>query len=752
MARLAPDSTKTRVIFASKAEEQVYNECRKLPDGWRVYYSCTLSAVEDDQGLKDNEIDFLCYHPRGGIVVVEVKGGRIRRDADAEQYYSVNRHGEEFAIKDPFKQALVWKSRFVRYLKSKGIRVPVTHAVCLPSVGERDFPETTESNHAILIGRDRLRNLEETLKGVIQAAHPARFLQFADVGGELDKVLVGPSFTTKLYLRDYLDSHEHRVKDVEAIHETLITPIASSRRLGIEGEAGTGKTMLAILLAKHLRDTGSRVLILSSNALLNLWLKEEAGSAIDALTYTDVASSYGVNLLIPPKDFDGSKDDWVQYEAPERLRQATAKSTKKYDAIICDEAQDVQPFWWDSFESLLDDSTGEDRLYVFFDSSQGVFGSGGDDGGAFIAEDVLPIPAPYFPLVHNYRTTREIAAVARAFRTGRSVLQSHSGRLGYVPELIVYRDQNHAKELLTKLTKKLTHLEGLSAEEITLLSARNPAAKESVLYKTDELGGFQVHRLSAAKRNNKKKVKTTEPGIEVGDGKDSDWSTAKAPNGSLAVSTIAGFKGMETPVGILINLSEYNLPVENAIMSSLIYVACSRAKHMLYIFVKEGDPKVEAFEKALSSMQLTGTMVLEGSAADFEFVGTVTHYNPDRVGWLEVKDPGFQQGQVMFFPSDVKKAELTGLTIGSRIKFRPRVEGRITIACDLGEVTVSASEPSNPKTPALAVPIVPKPKANHLVREASDDEPISATVIKRATKIEAVKPAEKIGKTGSKAS
>ena len=734
MARLAPDSTKTRVIFASKAEEQVYSECRKLSEGWRVYYSCTLSANEDDQGLKDNEIDFLCYHPRGGIVVIEVKGGRIRRDADAEQYYSVNRHGEEFKIKDPFKQALVWKSRFVRYLRTKGIKVPVTHAVCLPSVVEQDFPETTESNHSILIGRDRLKNLELSLKTIVEAAHPPRFLNFEDVGSELDKLLVGPSFTTKLYLRDYLDSHEHRVKDVETIHETLITPIASSRRLGIEGEAGTGKTMLAILLAKHLRDTGSRVLILSSNALLNLWLREEAGSAIDALTYTDVASSYGVNLLIPPKDFEGDKDDWVQYEAPERLRQATAKSSKKYDAIICDEAQDVQPFWWDSFESLLDDSTGEDRLYVFFDSSQGVFGSGGSDGGAFIAEDVLPIPAPYFPLVHNYRTTREIAAVARAFRTGRSVLQSHSGRLGYVPELIVYRDPDHARELLTRLTRKLTQLEGLAADEITLLSARNPAAKESVLYKTETLGGLDVHRLSPVKKDNTrnsnaKKGENDKKADQDGSGKDSNWSAAKAPSGSLAVSTIAGFKGMETPVGILINISEYNLPVENAIMSSLIYVACSRAKHMLYIFVKEGDPKVEAFQKALSSVQLTGTMVLEGSAADFEFVGTVTHYNPDRVGWLEVKDPGFQQGQVMFFPSDVEKANLSGLVIGSRIKFRPRVEGRITIACDLGSA-VAVADPLPSKK--LTLPTVNEPQVAGSNKKVTPEEPVSATVISRA--------------------
>jgi hypothetical protein len=677
MAKLFPDIDKTRVIFASAAEEQFYNQCRTtLAGDWRVYHSCTLSTVEKNDGLKDNEIDFVCYHPRYGVVVIEVKGGRIKRDAETARFFSVNRHGESFEIKDPFNQVLVWKSRFLRFLKANQIKVPVSHGVCFPSVAESEFPDLANMANEIIIGRERIKDLGSTLKTIVQKSQPEKYLQFSDVAADLDKMLVGTTFTSKLYLRDYLDSHEDRMKDIESIHETLITPIASSSRLGIEGEAGTGKTMLALLLAKRFRDEGKDILILASNGLLNLLLKDEVGQGIVMKTYAEIAGDFGVNLLIPPKEYQGEKEDWIQYVAPETLKNAIAKSPKRFDVVICDEAQDVQPFWWEAIEGLLksppeksndetDDQAQEvgPHFYLFFDRSQGVFGAGHETH--FTPEDVLPVKSPYFPLVHNYRTTREIAAFSRAFRTGENVLHSHCGRIGYVPEIILYDDAEDGRRLLGRLFQKLLKEEGLAPEEITMLSGRNPSARDSILYKTDEIIRYPIHRLAYKKT-------------------DTHWRQARPPSGTLSVTTISGFKGMETPVGILMNISEYNLPADNPIMASLIYVAATRAKHMLYIFLKRDDKaKTKAFVEALSHVKAAGSMVIEGSQSDFEFCGTVTHYNPQRVGWLTVEDPAFELNSIMFFPHDVQKSVLKNIKVGSKIKFRPRVEGQTTIACDL---------------------------------------------------------------------
>ena len=108
MARLFPDTEKSRVVFGSSAEERFYNECRtSLPDAWRVYYSLTLSNLERGEGLVDNEADFVLYHPSYGVLVIEVKGGRIGFDPTAGHFYTLNRHDERFTIKNPFLQLVI---------------------------------------------------------------------------------------------------------------------------------------------------------------------------------------------------------------------------------------------------------------------------------------------------------------------------------------------------------------------------------------------------------------------------------------------------------------------------------------------------------------------------------------------------------------------------------------------------------------------------------------------------------------------
>ena len=281
----------------------------------------------------------------------------------------------------------------------------------------------------------------------------------------------------------------------------------------------------------------------------------------------------------------------------------------------------------------------------------------------FVPEEVLPIAQPYFPLVYNYRTTREIATFSRNFRTGSKVMQSHCGRLGYMPEIIVYDDAQDCRGKLGRLFRKLFREEEVSTEDVTILSARSPKTAESVLKPTDIIARYKMRLLSA---------------------KSAQSSTAGAASANrVDMSTISGFKGLETPIAILLNVSEYRLPIDNPIMSSLIYVACTRAKHMLYVMVQKDDPKRAVFEAALKYIKNTGGMVLEGSDANFEFAGIVSHYNPDRLGWLTVDDPAFEKSTIMFFPHDVKAAGLDELKTGDKLRFRPRVEGYSSIATDL---------------------------------------------------------------------
>jgi hypothetical protein len=447
--------------------------------------------------------------------------------------------------------------------------------------------------------------------------------------------------------------------------------------------------------------------MLSSNRLLNEYLKSEAGSEVEVKTYVELGESFGVHLLNPASDFEGKHEDWSQYEAPDRLIKAITASELRYDVLLCDEAQDVQPFWWEGIEKVL--AAEDSRFLIFFDRSQGIFGTGGSEHG-FIPEEVLPIAQPYFPLVYNYRTTREIATFSRNFRTGSKVMQSHCGRLGYIPEIIVYDDAQDCRGKLGRLFRKLFREEEVSTDDVTILSARNPKTPESVLKPTDVIARYKMRLLSANRGQ-------------------SSGSDATRTN-TVEMATISGFKGLETPIAILLNVSEYRLPIENPIMSSLIYVACTRAKHMLYIMVQKDDPKRAIFEAALKTIKNTGGMVLEGSDANFEFAGTVSHYNPDRLGWLTVNDPAFEKSTIMFFPHDVKAAGLDGLKTGDNLRFRPRIEGHSTIATDLKPLTLEQNLETVTTSPDV-------------VKHGSDED--KASIVAEASKIEIIPEAESPG-------
>ncbi|MFK7871774.1 MAG: NERD domain-containing protein [Oligoflexales bacterium] len=658
-----PDSKKIRVVFASRAEELLYEECvSQLKGDWRVYYSCNLSDVDQQRGLQDNEIDFVLYHPKWGLFVVEVKGGRVRYDKDARSYFSVDRYDRSHRIKNPFKQALVWKSRFYRYLKKRSVHVPMVHVVCLPSVDAQNFPEMSGVEKKLLVGRAEMNDLERNFIQIAEASHQSHYLDFKDVGTKLDTILVGSNFSTKLHIRDYIDHHELKVKDYETIYETLMTPIASREQLAVEGEAGTGKTLIAILLATHFRDQDQKVLLLSSNPVLNSFLKDQVGVGIEVETYVDFAKKFGVNLLKSPSGYEGSKTDWSQIDAPVLFRDYVDKleENERFDVLICDEAQDVQPFWWDPIRALVKENG---RFYLFFDRSQGVFGSGGSDK-KFDPDEALPIPGPFFPLVHSYRTTKEIASFARPFRTGGDVLHSHCGRMGYVPEVIEYSDENDFQVQMTRLVRKLVFQEFLQPDEVTLLSAREPDHEASMMKNIHEIARLKIHRMK----------------VKEGD----EWKKINAGKNQIALSTISKFKGLETKVGIIVNISEYNLPLSNPIMSSLFYVACTRAKHMLYVFVKKDTDKSFYLKKSLDNIDHSGTMVVRGGERDFRLTGVVRYYNSDRVGWLRISENNVDKKMIMFFPEDVKIAGLSNLIEkGTKLDFRLQAESHEVCAVDL---------------------------------------------------------------------
>lgn len=76
------------------AEVQVYEAlCESLPNDFHVFYSfCWVSKLRDGRAL-DGEADFVVAHADKGILVMEVKGGKVAYGGSSGRWTSADRNG-----------------------------------------------------------------------------------------------------------------------------------------------------------------------------------------------------------------------------------------------------------------------------------------------------------------------------------------------------------------------------------------------------------------------------------------------------------------------------------------------------------------------------------------------------------------------------------------------------------------------------------------------------------------------------------
>ncbi len=672
MAKFFPDVKKENITFMSHGEKLFYEQCAvSLSDEWTVHYSVVLSRKEQDRGVRDNEMDFILYHPRHGLVVAEVKGGKISYNPTQRKFYSENRYGKVFGIKNPFQQSQAFKGRLISALSFDKIRVPVSYMVVLPDIDSEFLGNASFQSMETVVHRGHFEQLESKIKQIVSQSQPERFMKFKDQKNEINHFFNGKYFKAEVNLRDYIELQSERVTDIELIQSSFITPIASQKRVAIEGEAGTGKTLLASQLAKHfsVEQTGSdskNILFLSPNEYVNRQLIEDLPKNVTVKTFLELSKDFGIDLLKQPTETtsidETSKDDWQQFKAPELLMEKIQKGSLRYDVIISDESQDIQPLWWEPIESLL--SGDDSNLYVFFDRNQGVFAQ-----DEFEPESVLPKVNSFFPLVQNYRTTKEISQFAEKFKPESASFKNHVDRIGMVPKVITYKNTADAQAKLTELMKELDS-QGLRSGDLAVLSARKTDHEVSVLSGIQKLGPYKIDHLQKRKSKQKELYQKN----------------------SLLCSTVQGFKGLECEVGVLINIDENKLSLDNALFKSLMYVAATRAKHMLYVFVQEKSEKSDRIHKIVDNIESIGSIVVDKNQETSNHLesGIITYYDPQRFGLVQVASMASSStNEVLFFPNDL---DVT-IGVGDRVKFRLKnVQGKMAIAFDLKIVSEAASQ------------------------------------------------------------
>ena len=94
---------------SAAGEAKVLLAFHSLRDDFRIYHRKSWYSFDSPDGSREGvcegEADFLVLHPDLGMLVLEVKGGRIAFDGRTGAWTSTARDGRVHDIKDPFKQA-----------------------------------------------------------------------------------------------------------------------------------------------------------------------------------------------------------------------------------------------------------------------------------------------------------------------------------------------------------------------------------------------------------------------------------------------------------------------------------------------------------------------------------------------------------------------------------------------------------------------------------------------------------------------
>jgi hypothetical protein len=208
----------------------------------------------------DREGDFVILGPTGGVLVLEVKGGELRKLSTVGRW-------EGSARNHPVAQlSAEWRAVIDALRESaNGGDVPfVTKALCLPDVDiDPKVPCYREIDRNLIVDRDDLAAFELTWRRLFANRHQAiskrerrTFLDsFAkDISPKAIERFI--SETDKIMLR-------HTIAEFH-----VLDMLRGNRQLMVEGGPGSGKTWLALEQAFRFADEGLQVLFLCYNVAL----------------------------------------------------------------------------------------------------------------------------------------------------------------------------------------------------------------------------------------------------------------------------------------------------------------------------------------------------------------------------------------------------------------------------------------------------------------------------------------------------
>lgn len=447
---------------------------QKLEDDYLLWYDVPI-------GLKQRHPDFVVFHPRRGLLVLEVKDWKADtiKHADKTQFTLVTERGLA-KENNPLLQArsyaleigvVLERDRALRH--PQGTRhagkliMPWGWGVVLANITRKQFDEGALGDvlpEHLVICRDEIYEtvepeaFQERLWAMFPQVFPValtlpqidrvRWHLFPELRVEFGSGQFGLFGPTDAAVRPL--EIPDLVKVMDAQQEQLARSIGTEHRI-IHGVAGSGKTMILGFRAMQLaREMDKPILVLCYNKTLAARLEQlvgERGLSEKVQVYNfhkwcrKMLVAYHVDL--PAQGSKNFFEQMVQNVIDGVDRNQIPRF--QYGAVLVDEGHDFEPDWYKLIVQMIDPATNS--LLVLYDDAQNIYGN---TNRRKISWKSLGVQAQGRTTILklNYRNTLEILSVARVF--AQDLLQSRSedddgvpliapesaGRRGAVPELV----------------------------------------------------------------------------------------------------------------------------------------------------------------------------------------------------------------------------------------------------------------------------------------------------------------------------
>lgn len=572
---------------SSSGERKIFEKLKDDPEtqDWTCLHSLGISRhVSTVYG----EIDFLLLIPKMGIFCLEVKSGRVARKDGVWEYR--NKYGAVaentvgpirqvsnamHSLRKSLKEYFGKKHTISNLLYGWGVIFPQ----CEFRKSGPDFEPWQIYNL-----QDNDRPINVFLSNLAKQTHEKMKNQ---PWYDADKSR--PSKKTINSLVQYLrGDFEFSIKKGSLARELqdevlrftseqtrCLESLRGNRRCFFTGAAGTGKTVLAVEFAKRQARNGDKVLFLCFNRLLASKLNIELAE-FGELVKVDHFHHYLDELVLRSsfrEEFEAEKAKSFELKSEEATNKLFKETfpfyaelalaecgEKPFDALVVDEAQDlIIPKYLDVMDGLFNGGLSSGR-WAFFGDLQGqkIFSDLTPDEMIAQIETRAPHHTPYSLMV-NCRNTRNIGKDTCTLVGFDEPPFLTSTVTGPPVDYRYFGNGSEIPAILGQVVRELAS-EGIQKESIAILSRHT--FRNS--FPDTPMNGFRFKLFDITSKDF--------------DGIAKDH---------VRFSTISSFKGLESPVVIIVGMRE----LDSEKSRDLLYVAMSRAIIRLFIILPENLEK-----------------------------------------------------------------------------------------------------------------------------------------------------------------